>query len=469
MPARLHLVTGAAGLGYVIAAAVENMGVLGAPWLDGSVAEIRAAYADQALGAVTMAAGALSLLCYLVFAAGMFRLLRRGGPWALAALAGGLAGPAVAAVGLVSGAALVGGGLSDATTRTLFDLHLHTRMAAGALMALVLLGIGIAGLRSRALPAGLSALAFAAAAPLALGPAAAITGDHALGVAAVVAFGVHTVWIWLASLWLTCGGVPRALLVRRAAFLMLALAAGLVGIAMLAVPRSTGAFFAWDLKPEGLAAFAGGVYVGSAAVYAAGLRVDMRLARPLVLAAVVLSTSVLTITLVHLEVFDLGRLQAWAWLALFAGFALVTTALAVAGGGAEATAGPRLPGWARAVFAVAAAAMGTLGLALWIEPAGFDLPPLGGRFAGSWVVMLAVLAGWAAAGGSSDEARLPAFALVALPAGALVAGLRTSAEFGYLAPLAATVAVGLVVLAAACGYRAGGWSLARRGLVHRST
>jgi hypothetical protein len=63
MSARTHVVTGAAGLGYVIAAAVENMGLLGAPLLDGSPAEIRAAYEDQALGAVTAAAGALSLLC----------------------------------------------------------------------------------------------------------------------------------------------------------------------------------------------------------------------------------------------------------------------------------------------------------------------------------------------------------------------------------------------------------------------
>ena len=60
----MRRVTGAAALGYVVLAAIENMGLLGAPGLGAPAAEVRAAYADTALGIVTTAAGALSLTCY---------------------------------------------------------------------------------------------------------------------------------------------------------------------------------------------------------------------------------------------------------------------------------------------------------------------------------------------------------------------------------------------------------------------
>jgi hypothetical protein len=241
---------------------------------------------------------------------------------------------------------------------------------------------------------------------------------------------------------------------------MLAVAAGLVGVALLVLPRSTGAFFAWELGPPSLAAFAGGVYVGSAVLYAAAMRAPWREARALVAAAVVLSVSVFAITLAHLGKFDLGRLQAWAWLVLFGGFALTTGALLVAGGRAardeDAALAPRaravpardegsaLAPWARALLAVVAAALVALGAGLWIDPSG--LPPLGGRFAGSWTVMLGFLAGWAALANRRDEARLPALALVALPAGALAGAVRSlDAHPGYLAGLLLLIACGAAV------------------------
>jgi hypothetical protein len=265
-------------------------------------------------------------------------------------------------------------------------------------------------------------------------------------VAAGIAFAVHSLWILLAALWLLCGGAGRAELLRRAAFLMLVVAAGMVGVALLAVPQATGAFFSWSLQPASLAAFAGGVYVGSAVVYAVGIRAGWRASRPLVAAAVVLSVSVLFWTLVHLAVFDLHRLQAWAWLVLFAGFTLATIRLALDRRTDAETGGP-LPRAARAVFAAAAVALGAAGLALWAAPDAFDLPPLGGRFAGSWTVMLAVLAGWAAARDRADEARLPALALVALPAGALAAAARTGVHSAvYVGALVALLAAGLVLV-----------------------
>ena len=191
-------------------------------------------------------------------------------------------------------------------------------------------------------------------------------------------------------------------------------------------------------------------------MYAAGLSVSRRQAQPLVVAAVVLSVFVLTATFVHLDVFDFSRLQAWAWVALFAAFGITTTGLAITGPWRR-EAGARLPFWSRTPLGLAAAALGAAAAALWVDPAAFSLPPLGGRFAGSWAAMLAVLAAWPAVRGRADEARLPALALIALPSGALLAALRTGADPRYVAALAALLVVGAAVLSAALG------AAARRG------
>jgi hypothetical protein len=417
--ARTRPIAGAAALAYVVAAAVENMDVLDAPLLGASRAEIRAALADQALGLVTSVAGLVALACYVVFA---FAARPR---WAPVAVAGAL----LAAVGILLG-----------RNPDLFDWQLRLRFLAGPLMAVFLLAA------RDAFPRSLQRLAGAVSVGLVLTPFA-LTGDHGRQITAALAFSTHALWIWLAALWLLFGGRPPAEFARRSAFLMLVVAAGMVGVALLIVPGATETFFAWGLKPDSLAAFAGGVYVGSAVVYAAGIR-NPRAARPLVPAAVVLSVSVLFWTLVHLEVFDLGRLQAWAWLVLFAGFGLVTTALALRRHPRDA--GPPLPGWARVVFATVAAALGVVGVALWADPVGFGLPPLGGRFAGSWTVMLAVLSGWAAARNRADEACLPALALVTLPLGALLGAAQTGVhEPAYLAGLAALFLAGIALLSAA--------------------
>jgi hypothetical protein len=410
MRSRRNMVIGASGLGYVVGAAVENMGLLDAPLLGASEAEIRAAHADHALGVVGTACGALSLVLYLVFAV---VLCRR---WAWAAVAGA----ALAFAGVAANVAM----LTGEPTSELSELALTARYLAGPFMAIFIAAVG----------------GRAVAVPLALAPLA-LTGVRALQIAAIVAFAAHSLWIWQYSLRLLCRGAGRLALARRAAFLMLVVAAGAVGIALLAVPTATGTFFAWGLKPTPLAAFAGGVYVGSAVVYAVALRSGARAARPLVLGAVVLSVSVFVVTLVHLEIFDLSRLQAWAWLVLFAGFGLVTSALAVLDRPEPDDGGVPLAIWVRALFAAAATALAAAAVALWADPAAFDLPPLGGRFAGSWAALLATLAGWAAWRNRRDEARLPALALVALPAGALAAAIRVDATdpvvFAYVCLLLA--------------------------------
>ncbi|HSI80427.1 MAG TPA: hypothetical protein VK919_07225 [Solirubrobacterales bacterium] len=261
-----------------------------------------------------------------------------------------------------------------------------------------------------------------------------------------------------------------AVVVRRAAFAVLALAAGLVGLGLLAAPGATERYFAWGLAPEPLAAFAGAVYIGSAVVYLAALARPWEEVRGLVAAAALLSVSVLAITLVHLDQFDLDRLQAWAWIVLFAGFSLLTLSLlAICDPGDSGPSGGRLVGFARVALGTAALALAALALALWIDPgrvAGpspFDLPPLGGRFAGSWVALLALLAGAGAVDGRAAPARPAALALLVLPALALVAAARTASDLdpagAAIADVAALVALattGGAILAAIRERRAAG-------------
>jgi hypothetical protein len=464
----MRRLAGAAALAYVLGVSIENMEVLEAPTIGSPAAEIRANYADQTFGVVTSFAGVLALLSYGVFAAALFTLARgedrRAEGWALVGLVGGIAGPVLAGAGATATAILVangGTGLSEDVTRALFDFHLTAQMIAGVFIAMFLAGMGIAARRTGALPAPLAWSALAIAAPIACSPVAALTGDQALQVAVTIAFGLDTLWIFLVGMWLTlAGNVPPAVFVRRGAFLLLAAAAGLVGIALVAAPGATGKFFAWGLGPQPLAAFAGGVYIGSAALYAVAIPRPWREVRGLVAGAVVLSVSVLIVTLTHLDQFDFDRLQAWAWVVLFAGFSLVTIWLLLTGGEPDAARVPAepLPPWARATLALVAALLALLAVALWLDPGGltdaspYDLPPLGGRFAGSWIALLSVLSAWAAVRNTKVEARLPALGLVALPAGALIAAMRTADDLepaaGYLAAVTALIAVGLCAMRA---------------------
>jgi hypothetical protein len=422
---------GAAGLAYVVLAGVEGMDALQAPGAGAGADAIRAAYADRALAVVTAVAGVASLACYLAFAV----VLAAAAPRRRPALAGALAGPGLALAGLLAAAPLwLGTAAGDGAVRDAFAAQRDLRLLAAPCMALVLACLAAAPVLSRPLARCGPALALV----LAVIPLARADG-------AMIAFGLHSLWIAAASLWLLGGPAlaPRER-VRRGAFLALVVAAGGVGLALLALPGAAGTYFAWALAPTPLAAFAGGVYVGSAVAYGVALRLPASASRPLEAAAAVLSVSVLGITLTHLEPFDLDRLQAWAWIVLFGGFSAVTTWLA-ATGRAAAQPGPALPAPARAGFALLAAALLAAGALLWIDPPG--LPPLGGRFAGSWAAMLGTASAWPAISGRACDAVLPAVGLVALPAGALAAGLRTGGfPPALLAALAALAAAGAVLL-----------------------
>jgi hypothetical protein len=451
-------IAGLAALAYVAGVGIENMEVLDSPTLGSSVDDILAAYEDQAFAIVTHAAGALALVAYVVFVFALFGLVRHDG-WAIAGLVGGVGGPLLAAVGLAASSALAGDptGFGDDTADTLHEIYLRARMVAGPFTALFLIGMGTAALRAQALPRWLVLSGYAIAVPLVFTPLGGEADPLEAGVG--IAFGLDTLWVLAVGLLLTIGeNAPLQVFVRRAAFLVLAIAAGLVGIGLIAAPGATGTFFAWGLGPEPLAAFAGGVYVGAAALYAAALPQPWRQVQGLVVGAVVLSVSVLVVTLTHTDQFDFDRLQAWAWVVLFVLFSATTTWILVTGSDEPASPGGPLPAWARIASGAVAIALGVLALALWIDPTGlagpspFQLPPLGGRFAGSWVALLATLAGWAAVRNDVEQARLPALGLVLLPAGALVAALRTigdlepaGAAAGYLAAAVALVAIGAAV------------------------
>jgi hypothetical protein len=459
---------GVFGLGYVIGVSIENQEVLNAPTLGSSAGAIRDNYSDTAFGIVTEIAGGLALPAYAVFAVLLCAWLREStpaGPWRTVALIGGIGGPLIAAVALAATVTLIAdnGGLGDGTVEWLSDSALRLRFVAGIFVAMFQGAIGITALRSRALPWPLPQLALLIAAAMVFAPLAAIVDAHGLEVAVSIAFASQTLWIFLTGMWLVLaeGASPLEFL-QRATFLLLVIAAGLVGIALLAVPEATGRFFAWVLMPEPLAAFAGGVYVGSAAAYGLALALPSRAVRPLVLGAVVLAVSVFIVTMAHTDQFDFSRLQAVMWVVLFASFSLVTAALYVLNreGGASAS----LPGSVRALFGAVAAGGAALALALWIHPTGlagpspFEIPPLGGGFAGSWVALLAVVCAVPAFSGRADEARAAAYLLICLPAGALLAGLRTvdqlepaGAGAAYLTVLALLVVAGVAALLGSSG------------------
>jgi hypothetical protein len=146
---------------------------------------------------------------------------------------------------------------------------------------------------------------------------------------------------------------------------------------------------------------------------------------------------------------------------LFAGFSLVSAGiLAFEREGRDGELGIALASWARLTLAVVSALLAALALALWIDPteladaSPFELPPLGGRFAGCWIALLAVLAGWGALRNRVEEARLPLLAIATLSLGALIAALRTIADLepagragAYMAAIALLLASSVLLMA----------------------
>lgn len=249
---------------------------------------------------------------------------------------------------------------------------------------------------------------------------------------------------------------PRLLTTARAGFGAVVAAAGVSGIALLFFPDSTGSFFSWGLGPPPLAALVGGLYLASSLVFAYAIRLDWFGIRSLLAAALGLTAPTLVATLIHLDVFDFGRWQAWAWLALFASAPPFWGGLLWVGPRPDRSR-RRSYGMGRALLAVV---LFTWAVVMWAAPEAasellpYDLAGLGGRFFGAWLVFLGVMAAWSA---FRPDQLLPTLALAAYPAGALVAGLRSFSDLkpgggriAYLVFLAV-----LAVLAVTFGVSAG--------------
>ena len=253
-------------------------------------------------------------LLYVIFAAALAPRLR----WPRLALVAGLAGPALAFAGIIASAPLVldgGAAMSDAEVRSAFEAQHSLRQLAGPMMALFLFTLG----SSDVLPRRLALAARAGALPLALAPLALAIDSHVLDVAANVAFGLDALCIWLVSLWLDgrrrrdAGGVrsPRGVPDARRGG-----GAGRAGVADRAAldggvlrlgprPRVAGRVRGRRLRRLGRAlcrrtarAVATGARAGRGGRRAGGERLHDHARAP--------------------GRFDLGRLQAWAWLFLFA-------------------------------------------------------------------------------------------------------------------------------------------------------
>jgi len=257
----------------------------------------------------------------------------------------------------------------------------------------------------------------------------------------------------------------------RVVFAGVVVAAGLTGFLLLAFPGSTGRTFSWSLAPEPLVALVGGLYLASAVTFGYALRRTWPETRGLTVSILALTVPTLVVTLKHRATFDFDRPLAILWIVLFAVTPILVAAILIAHppGRQAVVAGDEAPllGWVAVVLGLFSLAFLGHGIELWIDPAKFgrtfpfDLPPLGGRFIGCWLVFLAVLTGYAALRRRRSEALVTLVALPAFAGGALAGALRTFDQLhppaeraSYVAVLAVLSLVGLVLLALTVDRRA---------------
>jgi hypothetical protein len=235
-----------------------------------------------------------------------------------------------------------------------------------------------------------------------------------------------------------------------AAAIIVATAAGIVGVIMLVAPSSTGRSFAWPLGPRALAALVGGFYVVSAPVFAYAGRRSAVEVRGLAAAVLAFTLPTLAATYLHRDIFDFDRLFAMAWVVLFVASPVTFALLLWSGRRAQPPPGdPRLPAAARAGLAALAVVFAGLAVWFWVEtngPVPFTMAPLGARFLAAWLAFLAVLAAWPAVRAARSEARVPLLALAAYGIGGLLAA---AVHPGDLGPGAVGYVVGLLVVVVA--------------------
>ena len=482
MPPRRALVCGVAGLMYVPLAALEGADVLAAPELGDDASVVRGyldGHADAM--ALTASAGLLSLVAYAVFAISLFRLLRPSAsagraPWPTLALVGALGGAVFALLGQVAAAVVLvrRDDLDDDAVTSLWDLSINARTWAGVIGALGLAGFAMAGRSGEVMPRVLARIAGGLAAVLLIATVIAVADQGEVSRLLVVAvFGAAAVWVFLVATWLILGysgvslrahRIPHwALLLRQVVCLVLVLAAGVTGVALILLPGATAELFSWGLAPRPLASLVGACYVASAVVFAGAVGAPRRRVRGVMIGALVFATSTVVVTLTHTEVFDFDRLQAVAWIVLFPVFALAVAVVLVAEPDTPVVdAGRRLGTGPRVAAALLAVLLAGGAVMLWRDPLAVDdvlpyaLSPMGGRFVGCWLALLAVMAASVVRQSDVADIRLPAVALVTFPTGALIAAARVPTDLdggwsiaGYFAAIVSVAAVGAWLAAAA--------------------
>ena len=244
----------------------------------------------------------------------------------------------------------------------------------------------------------------------------------------------------------------RVLGIFRAACVVVAVVAGVAGTVMLVAPEDTDRYFSWPIGPRPLAALVGGFYLASATTFALlARRRDWLASRGICFGILAFTLPTLAATVRHRDLFDWGRVQALAWVALFVGAPLAFSSFLYLQRGRRSDGGNPLPGWTRTVLAVLGAVYSLLAVGLLFAPgrlqadaSPFSLPGLSGRFIGAWCAFLAVAALFSAWRNRSHEAAFPMLALVLWPAAGIVAAIRS---FDDLQPSARRMAY-LVLLGA---------------------
>ena len=257
----------------------------------------------------------------------------------------------------------------------------------------------------------------------------------------------------------------RVLGIFRAACIVVAVVAGVAGTVMLVAPEDTDRYFSWPIGPPPLAALVGGFYLASAATFGLlAARRDWPASRGICFGILAFTLPTLAATVRHRDLFDWGRWQAVAWVALFVGSPLAFSSFLYLQRGQRSAGGNALAGWTRALLAVLGAVYSLLAVGLLFAPgrlqddaSPFRLPGLSGRFIGAWCAFLAVVALFAGGRNRSHEAAFPMLALVLWPAGGIVAAIRSFDDLQpsgrRLAYLVLLGALAVLALAASAGGR----------------
>jgi hypothetical protein len=415
---------GIAAVAYVVLAGLENMDFLTVPGAHADPAEVVEYYAG--VPGILAYAGLLGLGAYVVFAAALWALLpgaARGHPSVVVLLAGGVGGPLLAAAGLGLRGWLIArsGALDQDVAAALHGSHLTLRFVAGLFIGLFLIGVWRSFMSEpEILPRPLRIAAGVIGVWVVLASAAAFTSSGVSGSLAFTGFVADAVWVAVVGWYLLVGTSRGAYAVTL--FGIVAIAAGVSGVALIAFPAYTDAFFSWGLAPAPIAALVGGCYLAAALSY--GLGIGLPAARTgLLVGILTLSVPIFVVTMRHLDAFDFTRWQAWAWVVLFAAFPVAAAIglLPAFRQPIEITAESRLSTWRRIVAAVIAIGLVAVAVLLWFGGNG-SLPvratEFGAELLGCWAFFVASLAVWVvlrpAVGSVPQRLTIPAFGAAGL-------------------------------------------------------